>query len=103
MVKSISKNTRNELVEAIRQRYLKEKKSEKTKILDEFIALSGYHPKHAARLLRRNNLLDEPKKLNGQQIFDLAVKETLIILWETADRICSKRLKAVIPDLIEAM
>jgi len=103
MVKEISKNTRSELIEAIRQRYAEAKKREKTKILDEFIALAGYHRKHAARLLRRQNHLDGPKKQSSQIIYDLAVKEALIILWEAADRICSKRLKAVIPDLIDAM
>ena len=38
-----------------------------------------------------------------QLIYNEAVKEALILLWETADRICSKRLRAVIPDLIDAM
>jgi hypothetical protein len=80
MVKSISKNTKNELIEAIRQRYLKEKKIEKTKILDEFFALSGYHRKHAALLFRIPNQLDEHKNINSQHIYDLAVKEALIII-----------------------
>jgi hypothetical protein len=29
--------------------------------------------------------------------------ETLIVTWEAADRICGKRLKAVLPDFVEAM
>ena len=32
-----------------------------------------------------------------------ALKEALPILWEASDRICGKRLKAVLPSLIEAM
>jgi hypothetical protein len=32
-----------------------------------------------------------------------AVREALVILWETADRICGKRLKAILPGLISAM
>ena len=32
-----------------------------------------------------------------------AVKEALIVLWEASDRICSKRLKALLPLLVEAM
>jgi hypothetical protein len=104
MVKEISKNTRNEIIEAIRRRYMLALKKEKTKILDEFIALSGYHRKHAVRLLGRYNQVVEPNKLTtSKRIYDEAVKEALIIIWEAADRICSKRIKAVIPDLIDAM
>jgi hypothetical protein len=32
-----------------------------------------------------------------------AVRESLVVLWEAADRICGKRLKAILPDLIAAM
>lgn len=34
---------------------------------------------------------------------DEAVKEALIVLWEASDRICGKRLKAVMPVFIETM
>ena len=32
-----------------------------------------------------------------------AVREALVVLWEAADRICGKRLKAILPGLISAM
>ena len=32
-----------------------------------------------------------------------AEREALIVLWEASDRVCSKRLKAIIQTLIEAM
>ena len=35
-----------------------------------------------------------------RRICDDAVKEALIVLWEASDRICGKRLKAVLPDLL---
>jgi hypothetical protein len=47
----ISKRTRQELVTALRDRYKHCTKAEKTRIIDEFVAVSGYHRKHAARLL----------------------------------------------------
>lgn len=31
------------------------------------------------------------------------MKEALIVLWEASDRICGKRLKSLLPSLIEAM
>jgi len=40
-----------ELVESWRPRYLKASRGEKTLILNEFVALTGYHRKSAIRLL----------------------------------------------------
>jgi len=42
-----------ELVEGWQPRYLKASRKEKSRILDEFVALTGYHRKSAIRLLRR--------------------------------------------------
>jgi hypothetical protein len=36
-------------------------------------------------------------------LYDEAVRQALIVLWEAADRICGKRLKALIPVLVETM
>ena len=44
--------TRKELVEALRVRYGSGAFGERIKILDEFVALTGYHRKHAVRALR---------------------------------------------------
>ena len=46
-----SKQTRRELLEALRERYRNASKIDKTKILDEFIKTAGCHRKHAIRLL----------------------------------------------------
>jgi hypothetical protein len=40
-----------EYAEIMRQRYIKEDKKEKGKILDEFIKVTGYHRKSAIRVL----------------------------------------------------
>jgi len=45
--------TRKELVEALRVRYRSAATKDKSKILDEFVALTGYHRKHAVRVLRQ--------------------------------------------------
>ena len=37
------------------------------------------------------------------RLYDEAVRQALIVLWEAADRICGKRLKVLIPVLVEAM
>jgi hypothetical protein len=44
--------TRNDLVRAVSERYASSSRAEKTAILNEFTAVTGFHRKHAVRLLR---------------------------------------------------
>jgi hypothetical protein len=94
--------TRKELVEALRERYRSAAFGDRIKILDEFAALTGYHRKHAIRVLR-----DEVTKTSAararNRLYDEAVRQALTMLWEAADRVCGKRLKALIPLLVDAM
>lgn len=100
---TVSKTARKEIVEALRARYGKATKLEKGLILGEFTAVSGYHRKHAIRLL--SSMMKVPVKtvVASRRVYDEAVKTALTILWEAADRICGKRLKPAIPNLIRAM
>ena len=103
MKKEISKESRQELTAAIRQRYERASKQDKSRILDEFVSLTGYHRKHAIRVLSSNDRCTSVQRPIGKRIYDEAVKEALIVLWEAADRICGKRLKAVLPVFINTM
>ena len=93
--------TRKELVEALRVRYREAATPDKVKILDEFGALTGYHRKHAIRLLREEVSSNEAPKRD--RLYDEATREALTVLWEAADRVCGKRLRALIPMLVDAM
>lgn len=76
----------------------------KTVILDEFVKITEYHRKHAILLLREINHMDSgASNIKGRRIYGEAVREAITVLWEASDRICSKRLKAVLPELIESM
>jgi Integrase core domain len=101
--KKISKQTKGELLELLRQRYQRAAKPDKGKILDEFVAVAGCHRKHAIRLLRANVPLATATPIVARRTYDEAVRQALITLWEAADRICGKRLKAVLPDLVAAL
>ena len=52
MAGRVSMATKGELLAAIGDRYRASGRAERTKILDEFVAVTGYHRKHAIRLLR---------------------------------------------------
>ena len=47
----VSKAARREIVDALKTRYDQASKFEKGRLLAEFTAVSGYHRKHAIRLL----------------------------------------------------
>ena len=104
-METVSKLARHEILAALRTRYERASKSEKSLMLGEFTAISGYHRKHAIRLLNRDMDLATPAKTSpaSHRVYDAAVKAALILIWEAADRICGKRLKAALPTLIGAM
>jgi hypothetical protein len=95
--------TRTELVAAISCRYALGGRAEKARMLDEFVALTGFHRKHAMRLLRGER---EPAKGGprpGRWVYGDDVRAALVVVWEASDRICGKRLHPLLPTLIEAM
>lgn len=108
MSNKISTQAKEELVQVLKVQYRKSLKMEKSQLLNQFIAVSGYHRKHAIRILNsnsdsNNNQNNSCKIIKSRKIYDEAVKQALITLWEAADRICGKRLKAILPSLIDAM
>ena len=102
-MRQVSMATRDELVSAVTERYARSERAEKSRILDEFVAVSGFHRKHAMRLLRNGPQVGRSGPRPERRLYDDAVGEALIVLWEASDRICGKRLKALVPILVEAM
>ena len=77
--------------------------AERGRILDEFAAVTGFHRKHAMRLLRAGQVSRRCGPRPGRRVYDDAVREALIVVWEASDRICGKRLRPLLPILVEAM
>jgi hypothetical protein len=102
MVGKISMAARAEVTAAIRDRYLASGKTAKSAILDEFVAVTGLHRKHAIRLLSVKNVSPRPRG-RPRTRYGRAVAEALVLLWEASDRVCSKRLKVMIPTLLLAL
>ena len=95
--------TRTELAEAVGQRYRSVDRSSKGRVLDEFVAVTGFHRKHAMRLRRVTHLAKAKGGRPERRVYDEAVRTALIVLWEAADRMCGKRLRPLIPILLAAM
>jgi len=103
MDEQISREARGEVLQAVQERYRHATRKEKARILDEVVALTHCHRKHATRLLAEAQKLESGSTRVGKRVYDEAVREALIVIWEASDRICGKRLKAVLPALLESM
>ncbi|MCY4416355.1 MAG: hypothetical protein OXE87_08620 [Chloroflexi bacterium] len=95
---------KQELLASIRDRCRESSRKDKSKILDEFIAVTGHHRKHCIRLLARSSEgSGGTGVVRGRRFYDDAVREAVILIWEASDRICGKRLKLAMPRLVESM
>ena len=90
----VSKMAKRELLATIRDRYRSSSKKDKSRILDEFIAVTGHHRKHGMRLLGKlDDDEDTAHSVRGRRIYEEAVREAVIVIWEAADRICGEAIE----------
>jgi len=100
----MGKNEKQAYLKQIYKRYQKANKSEKSLILNEFCAVCGYHRKHALRLLKKGRLQRrtkaKPQETRGRQprYEHEKILPILKTVWKCADFMCSKRLKAALPE-----
>ena len=90
----------------VRPRYLKASKAEKQTILDEFTYATGYHRKHATRVLKdqrqvQNRLKGKTKTCKTR--YGGEVVPPLEQIWEIYGQICSKRLQPILPEVIKVL
>ena len=94
---------RDELVRVTAERYRRASRAAKARILDEFVVVTGFHRKHAMRVLRSGPLVRGSGPRPERRIYDAAVREALTVVWEASDRVCGKRLKPLVAVLVEAL
>lgn len=102
----MSLSARKEMLASVTEIYSKAGRAEKTKIIDGFTAATGYDRKYAIQILLQKNALPsamQKTKRPGAQVYDEKFVHVLIIVWNTANQICSKRLVPFIPQLVSAM
>ncbi len=99
----MSKDSRDEVVKRVHPRYLKATKTEKGRILDEFIAMTGYHRKHAIRLLKHGLRAGQWERRGRKRSYSGETVRQLVAVWEVTGRICGKRLQPFLPTLVAAL
>ena len=86
---------------AVKERYNKSSKKQKTQILNEFCSNCNYSRKHAIRLLKDNfntNVVSFKRRKPGKPSkYTKAAKRRLAQLWQIMDYPCSIKLKQALP------
>lgn len=88
--------SRREYLQTIIARYQRVGRKFKSKILDEFSAVCGYHRKHALRLLRPTPR-PRRRRPGRKPTYDVLISAILKDIWLATDQLCSKRLQAALP------
>ena len=102
---------RKAVTAVMRARYRRASKKQKGRLLDELVALTGYHRWYAVGLLRGHG---RPPggwrgRAQGRQprqrrrLYDAAVLAALRQVWVIMDCICGKRLAAVLPEIVAVL
>ena len=103
MKTKMTHTARAELADVVRRRYRSATVKERRRILHEFVATTGYHEKSAIRLLNGQPATKHRQTRIRPSIYDEAARAALIVLWEASDRVCGKRLRALLPILLPAL
>ena len=91
-------------------RYRRASKKQKGCLLDELVALTGYHRWYAVGLLRGHarppggwcgQAQGRPRQ--GRRLYDAPVLAALRQVWVIMDCICGKRLAAVLPEIVAVL
>lgn len=98
----MSQTSKRELVERLRHRYLQASRAEKTKTLDEFVAVTGLHRKSAIRALRGGYQQGRERR-GRKRKYTGAVVAALVEIWRVCGCICGKRLQPFLPEVVAAL
>ena len=109
----LTMKARQEVTKATAGQYRGASKKEKGKILDQFIATTGYSRWYARLVLRhegrhvqtdKHTIIVVERKSRSRRkrarCYDEKVQTALVKLWRLMDYICGKRLQPLLPELI---
>ena len=92
-----SAKTREELVQAVGERYGNAESRAKGRILDEVVQLTGFHRKRAIRVLNVEGCVRARVVVPRSRLYEEGARQALIVLWEASDTVCGKRLSRCSP------
>lgn len=96
--------SRRELLAVVAPRYRAAAGKERTRILEEFVASTGYHRKYALSLLNHPIVKAPVRKQRARpRQYVFAVQQALVTCWRAANGICSKRLVPYLPELVRVL
>jgi hypothetical protein len=100
----VQQASRHDLARVLAPRYVRASRGEKSQLLDEFCALTGYTRKHALVLLSDPPGEGRPRRVGGRpRRYGPAEVALLRMCWSATDGICSKRLAPFLPGLLERL
>jgi len=94
--------SKKELILAIKARYLKAGKKEKSKILDEFCQSTGHARKYAIAILAAgydNNRIARVGRKGRKNKYGHETMAAAVKIWEVLDFPCGQRLKPALPEM----
>lgn len=100
----MSLTSRRELLAVVAPRYRAARGEERGRILEEFVASTGYHRKYALSVLNHpiTKGTARKKRVRPRQ-YVFAVQQALVMCWRAANGICSKRLVPYLPELVRVL
>ena len=101
----MSIQSRRELHSRTWSRYRAAGRAQKSVILDEFVAATGFARKYAIRLLAQPSPAAAEKSTSPQRrrTYGPEVQDALTLAWKAANGICGKRLVPFLPELVGAL
>jgi hypothetical protein len=99
----MSFRAKRELLVQVAPRYRVARHGQRSGILDEFVAVTGYERKYAIRLLLGPIQPPEPIRRPRAAHYGPAIQEALTGAWFAANGICAKRLVPFLPELIPTL
>jgi hypothetical protein len=95
----VGRHEKKTYLETIRQRYKNASKSKKGIILSEFCETFGYNRKYAIRQLNKKPKRRKVKARPGRPRYEKTkLIRALKVIWRASEQMCSKKLKAALPE-----
>ena len=104
MESGLSLQTRRELLQQVIPQYrVATTVKKKSKLLDAFVATTGYNRKYAIHLLNHTKEVQPAPQHPRRHHYGPDVQHALFLVWHAAKRICAKRLMPFLPTLVESL